>query len=215
MVHVHPSRGGAPIGIVFQQLDIKPIETAGCADVERTFPNLLDRGDACQRQEKPKMIRKAGIVAGNGFAGFEVLGLKRLAIGGKNEFCLRLGSNGAGFQGRDRSRDRAGGRRQPSECCWFAGPPNIGLVRHAAAQTLDRCRLVSEGFKERERELLCVERLLCQSRNRFFNFNCVHSARPNVNATSDHIIVGCASSGLPLKGSTLISPSRLRVWAMS
>ena len=46
MVHVVAALGGAPIGIVLQQLDIEPVQAAGGPDVERAFADLLDGGDA-------------------------------------------------------------------------------------------------------------------------------------------------------------------------
>ena len=51
----------------------------------------------------------------------------------------------------------------------------VGLVRLALAQPLDRRLLVAEGFEEGERELGRVERLLGQSRNGFLDLNGVHA----------------------------------------
>ena len=47
----------------------------------------------------------------------------------------------------------------------------VGLVRCARAQPLDRRLLVAEGLKEGERKLLSVKRLLRQRGNGFFDLN--------------------------------------------
>jgi hypothetical protein len=59
VVHVVAARCRAPLGVVFQQLDIEPIQPSGRADVERAFTHLLDGGDAGKRQEKPKWSGKS------------------------------------------------------------------------------------------------------------------------------------------------------------
>ena len=43
------ARGGTPLRVVFQKLDIKPVHAARGADVKRTFPELLDGSDPRQR----------------------------------------------------------------------------------------------------------------------------------------------------------------------
>ena len=43
------ARLGPPIGVVLQQFDIEPVETAGRLDVKGAFADLLNGGDACQR----------------------------------------------------------------------------------------------------------------------------------------------------------------------
>jgi len=58
----------APIGIVFQQLDIKTIQATGCANIERAVTYLLDGGDAREGQEEAEMVGKIRVRTGNGFA---------------------------------------------------------------------------------------------------------------------------------------------------
>jgi hypothetical protein len=86
MVHVVAARGGAPFGIVLQQLDIEPVQPAGGPDVEGAFADLLDGRDAGERQEEAEMVREVGIGAGDRVAARQVLGLERVAVGGQNEF---------------------------------------------------------------------------------------------------------------------------------
>ena len=58
MVHVVAALGRAPFGVVLQQLDIEPVQAAGRPDVEGAFADLLDGGDAGQRQEEAEMVRE-------------------------------------------------------------------------------------------------------------------------------------------------------------
>ena len=46
VVHVMAARGGAPVGVVRDQLDIEPVEAAGRADIKGAFADLLDGADA-------------------------------------------------------------------------------------------------------------------------------------------------------------------------
>ena len=56
VVHVVAARGRAPVGVVLQQLDIEPVQAAGRPDVEGAFADLLDGGDAGQRQEEAEVV---------------------------------------------------------------------------------------------------------------------------------------------------------------
>ena len=89
MVHVVAALGRAPFGVVLQQLDIEPVQAAGRPDVEGVFADLLDGGDAGQRQEEAEMVGKVRIGAGDRLAARQVLGLERLAVRRQDE--LRLG----------------------------------------------------------------------------------------------------------------------------
>jgi hypothetical protein len=51
---------GVPLWVVLQQLDIEPVQAAGGLDVEGVLADLLDRGDARQRQEEAKVIVEVG-----------------------------------------------------------------------------------------------------------------------------------------------------------
>jgi hypothetical protein len=55
VVEVLSPGGGVPIGIGFQQLDVEAVESAGGADVEGVFTDLLDGGDPRQWQEETEM----------------------------------------------------------------------------------------------------------------------------------------------------------------
>ncbi len=86
VIHVVAARGRAPFGIVFQKFDIKPVQAAGGADVERVFGDLPNGGDARKRQEESEMVRKILVSAGDGFAASQILGFKVCAVGRQNEF---------------------------------------------------------------------------------------------------------------------------------
>lgn len=88
MVHFMAAIGGAPFGVVLQQLNIKPIEATSGLDVKGALTDLLDGADPRQGQEETKVIRKVGVGAGNCFACGQVFGFKVDAIGGKDEFGL-------------------------------------------------------------------------------------------------------------------------------
>jgi hypothetical protein len=93
VIHVVAPRRRSPIGIAFEKLDIELVQARGGPDVERVLANLLDGGDAGERQEKTKVVGKIGIVAGNRFAGIQVLCLQRYAVGRQDELglvCRRL-----------------------------------------------------------------------------------------------------------------------------
>ena len=93
------ARLGSPFGVVLQQFDIEPIQAAGRLDIKGAFADLLDGGDASERQEEAKVVVEIRIGAGDGrIVGGEVFGLQRVAIGGKDETGLATGGGGAGAQ---------------------------------------------------------------------------------------------------------------------
>ena len=56
LVHLMAARGGAPVGVVPQQFDIKPVQTAGRLDVKGVLADRPNGGDTRQRQEKAEMV---------------------------------------------------------------------------------------------------------------------------------------------------------------
>src|SRR6185295_6455048 len=70
MVHVGAAISRAPVGIVFQQLDVESVQSAGGPDVECAFAHLLHGADSSQRKEKSEMVWKIRIGAGNRLARF-------------------------------------------------------------------------------------------------------------------------------------------------
>ena len=76
MIHVMTASGRTPLGIVLEQLHIQPVEAARGSNVKSIFSDLLDRGDACKRQEETEMVGKVLIPAGDSFAAAEVLSLE-------------------------------------------------------------------------------------------------------------------------------------------
>jgi hypothetical protein len=81
-------RSAVPVRVLFQQLDVETVEAAGGLDVKRILADLLDRGDARQRQEEAEVVVKVGVSAGDGLAINKVFGLKGFAVGGEDEFGL-------------------------------------------------------------------------------------------------------------------------------
>ncbi|MDR2875671.1 MAG: hypothetical protein LBV44_07065 [Methylobacillus sp.] len=103
------ARVRAPFGVIFEQLDIEPVEAAGGADVKGVFADLPDGADAGKREEEAEMIGKVGVIAGHHFTTGEVFGLEGVAIGGEDEFGFGLGSSRAGFERGEGLGDLAGG----------------------------------------------------------------------------------------------------------
>ena len=56
MVEVLPAGRRVPVRVLLEQLDVELVEAAGGPDVEGVFADLLDRGDAGQRQEEAEVI---------------------------------------------------------------------------------------------------------------------------------------------------------------
>jgi hypothetical protein len=140
VVHVRAALWGRPFGIVFQQFDIELVEPPRRPNVERTFTDLLDRGDARQRQEEPKMLGELGILTRDGrIVAGDVLRLKRLAIGGEDELSLGRSRFRAVVQSLQRCIDlalRTG--RQVDVTALKNTTRHIRLVGIAGAKPLDR-----------------------------------------------------------------------------
>ena len=79
-----------------QQLDVEAVQSARGPDVEGIFCDLLDRRDARQGKEKPEMIWKVLVGAGDGFTAVDILRLKGLAIRRQDELGLGPCSRRAG-----------------------------------------------------------------------------------------------------------------------
>jgi len=166
----------APVGVVLDQLDIEPIEAAGGANVKGTFADLLDGGDTGERQEEAEMIGESGVTAGDGFTGGDVLGLEIDAIGGEDELRLGAGGGGAvakGCQGRCDIARRAG---REVDVVGLQDAADIGLVRCAGAQPLDRRVLVAEGHEEGIGEFGRIKGLLGKFGHGLFDFNGVQGS---------------------------------------
>lgn len=75
VVHVRPARGGGPIRILTQKLDVQLVETAGGPNVDRIVLDLPDRGDSGQRQEEAEVVGKLRQLTGDGVTRGQFLGL--------------------------------------------------------------------------------------------------------------------------------------------
>ena len=109
------------------------------------------------------MVRKVGVGAGDRLAGRQIFGLEGVSIGCQNEFRLGSGGRRAGLERDKRLRDLAGGGDGDMDVVGLEDAAQVGFVRLALAQALDRRLLVAEGLKEGERELGGIERLLRES----------------------------------------------------
>ena len=133
----------------------------GGLDVEGVFADLLDRGDAGERQKKAEVVGEISIGAGDGFALDEVFGFKRFAVGGQDELGLLAGGGGARPQRREGGRHFAFRADLDVDVIALQHPAGqIGLVRVSGLQTLERGLLVAERFQEGKGESAGVKRSL-------------------------------------------------------
>ena len=161
VIHVWTAGGSAPVGIVLQQLDIKPVETAGRLDVKGTLADLFDGADTCKGQEEPEVIREFTVFTRDRRdIGRQVFSFKSLAIRCKNKLCLGLRGGGAGLQLSKRSCDFTLSAHFEVNVVGLKHAALVGLVGRSAAQTLDGRRFVAERLQKGERELLAIERQL-------------------------------------------------------
>lgn len=117
------------------------------------------------------MIREILVGTGDRLAARQVLRLEIDAIGGEDEPRFSFGSRGAVLQGPERLRGLPRAAGEDVDIAGLEDAAEVGFVRCAGAQSLDRCILVAEGFKEGIRETRGIEGLICQLRNGLFYFN--------------------------------------------
>ena len=178
VVDLMAALGRAPVGVVLEQLDVQPVQPAGGADVEAAFADLVDGGDAGQRQKKAEVVGQVGQGAGNGLAAGQLLGLQRVTVGGQDELGLGAGGGGAGAQGGQQGRDLA--RRGHGDMDVVAlehASGHVGPIGVTLAQALERGVLVAKGGQKGVSELGAVKGLLGQERDGLFDFYGVHGAR--------------------------------------
>lgn len=94
--------GGGPVRIFTQQFDVEFVQPPGGAHVDGVVRDLLDGGNARQRQEEAKVVGEVFVSAGDSFAAGQLFGFQHLPIGGEDEFGLCLGGGRAGAQGLER-----------------------------------------------------------------------------------------------------------------
>lgn len=154
---------------------IRPAESDESQCNDRAVADLFDGCYPGQRQKKAKMVGEVGIAAGDRLAACQVLGLECLSVGRENEFGFGSGGRRAVLERDKRLRDLAGGSDGDMDIVGLKDATQVGLVRLALAQALDRRLLVAEGLKEGEGELRAVERLLGERRDGFFDLYGVHT----------------------------------------
>ena len=120
------------------------------------------------------MIRKVGITAGDRLAACEFLRLQSVSIRRQHEFRLRLGRRRARLQCGKRACDLARSGDGDVDIVRLQDAAEVGLVRLALAQALERRLLVPEGLQEGEGKFLRVERLLGEGGYSLFDFDGVH-----------------------------------------
>jgi hypothetical protein len=150
------------------------------ADVEGALADLLDGGNARQRQEEAEVVREVGVVAGDRLAGCQVLGLQRLAVGREDELGLLRGGAGAGAQDGQRIGDLTGRTRGDVDVVALEHAANVGFVGRAGPQPLERRPLLPEGCKKIESELAAVKSPLGELRDGRFDLDRVHSGATSV-----------------------------------
>ena len=151
VVHVGPAFRSGPVGVLFQKLDIELVELAGGADVEAVLADLLDGGDARERQERAEVVREIAIGAGDGFAVDQILRLQVDTVRGEDELGFRRACLWAFTQGLQRLVDRA--RITSGNMDIVALEDAAGKVRGVGCpgpQLLQRVRLAPERFEKRE-----------------------------------------------------------------
>lgn len=153
VVHFMTAISGAPSWVVLEQLHIEPVQAAGGPNVKRVLADLLDRGNACQWQEKAKVVGELRVVTGDRLTAFQLFSLQRFTIGG--EYVLGLGprSSRAGFERRQRLSDLAGLTHRQMDIAGLQHAAQIGLVGCSRTQALEGGLLVTKGLQEGIREL--------------------------------------------------------------
>ena len=126
--------GGSPFGVFLQQLDIEPVQAAGGPDVEGAFADLLDGGDAGQRQEEAEMVREVGIGAGDRLAGVRSSASNSSPSVARMNFAFALAVAGLAFSAA-RVFVTSPVRRRRYGCCWSEGrrPGRTCSIRPCAA----------------------------------------------------------------------------------
>ncbi len=175
VVQIRAARGLIPLRVFLQQFDVQAIEATGSLDIKGIFTDLLDRCDPRQQQEKPEVVVKVGILAGDGLAIDEIFGLKARAVGGKDEFGFVASGGRAITQGRERRSHLAiAANVQVNIVALEHAAGQIRLVRAAAVEPFKGRLLISEGFEKGKREHRRVKGRFGKPGDGFFNFNGIH-----------------------------------------
>ena len=111
-------------------------------------------------RKKPKWSGKSAIGAGDRLAARQVFGLEVSPSVARMNFALALAVAGLAFSASSVFVTSPGAADGDMDVVGLEDAAQVGLVRRARAQPLERRLLVAEGFKEGERELRGVERLL-------------------------------------------------------
>lgn len=95
VVHVAAPVVLGPRRVLAQQLDVKLVQPPRGAHVDGVVLDLLDRGDARQRQQEAEVVGEVFKGACDGLAAGQLLSFQRLPIGGQHELGLALGGGSA------------------------------------------------------------------------------------------------------------------------
>ena len=119
VVHVSAALGRRPTRVLAQQLDVQLVQAASGTHVDGVVLDLLDGGDAGQRQEEAEVVGELRVVASDGIARGQFLGLQCRAVGSQDELGLGLGGLGAGLQRGERpALRRADALFPPDSVAW-------------------------------------------------------------------------------------------------
>src|SRR5690606_18802786 len=99
VVHLMALLFGAPARVVRQKFHIQPVQAAGCTNITRAVPQLLDGSNARKWQEEAEMVWKCLIRASNGLAGIQIFCLEGHAICGQDVARLASLRRWAGPEG--------------------------------------------------------------------------------------------------------------------
>ena len=95
VIHVATSFFPGPIRVLTQQFDVELVQTPCGSNVDGVVLDLLDRGDARQRQQEPEMVREILKIACDGLTADQLFGFQRLSISGQDELGFGLGGGRA------------------------------------------------------------------------------------------------------------------------
>lgn len=109
----------------------------------------------------------------------QVLGFQCMPVCRQNEFGFGPCGRGAFPKRREGLRNLTFRAYLDMDIVSLKNPANVGLVRRARAQPLDRRLLVAKSLKEGIREVRSIERLFRELRYSFFNFNGVQRVKPS------------------------------------
>lgn len=159
LIHIAAAFGFAPVGVVFEKLDVEAIQADGRPDIDGVLADLANRADAREGEEEAKVIGEFFVRASDGLSAREIFGLKNDAVCREDEARLRGHCRRAHAKRRERFGDSPRLCDEDMDMVPLKDAAEIGAVRRARAETLDGRGLIAKGLKEGVGELGRVKRL--------------------------------------------------------